>query len=67
MLGPSSRSPSHTSGTVQALGSEATRTRFENLGAEPAPMPQAGFAQRVASEMETTTGLIRSAGIRAGN
>jgi len=54
-------------GTVQALGSEATRTRFENLGAEPAPMPQAGFAQRVASEMETTTGLIGSDDIRAGD
>lgn len=54
-------------GTVKALRSETTRARFENLGAEPAPMPQAQFAQRVATEMASTAELIRGAGIRAGN
>lgn len=53
--------------TVRALGSDTTRARFANLGADPAPMPQAEFADRVTREMASTTGLIRSAGIRAGN
>lgn len=54
-------------GTVEALSTETTRARFKNLGAEPAPMPQAQFAAQVVAEMANTADLIRSAGIRAGN
>lgn len=53
--------------TVRALGSDTTRARFANLGADAAPMPQAEFADRVTREMASTSSLIRSAGIRAGN
>jgi tripartite-type tricarboxylate transporter receptor subunit TctC len=54
-------------GTEQALRSEATRERFDNLGAEPAPMPQQQFAELIGREMESTGSLIRGAGIRVGN
>ncbi|MBO1012431.1 tripartite tricarboxylate transporter substrate binding protein [Achromobacter sp. SD115] len=54
-------------GTEQALRSETTRERFENLGAEPAPMPQQQFAELISREMESTGSLIRGAGIRVGN
>ncbi|MBB1593180.1 tripartite tricarboxylate transporter substrate-binding protein [Achromobacter sp. UMC46] len=55
------------SGAVQALSSDTTRQRFDGLGVEPAPMPQQQFAELIRVEMETTTRLIRDAGIRAGN
>ncbi|MFU1929034.1 tripartite tricarboxylate transporter substrate binding protein [Bordetella hinzii] len=52
--------------TIAALRSDVLKSRFENLGAEPAPMEQARFAQLVADEMARVTTLIQQAGIRAG-
>lgn len=50
--------------TVAALESDVIRTRFDKLGAQPTPMPQAEFEAQVKAEMESTSALIRQAGIR---
>ena len=53
--------------TIRALGSDTTRARFANLGADGAHAASE-FADQVIREMASTTGLIRQApASRAGN
>jgi tripartite-type tricarboxylate transporter receptor subunit TctC len=68
MFVPSKTSPDMvaalTSATSKVLHMPEVKAALEKLGAEPAELTQKQFAERLASEMASTTALVKQAGIR---
>lgn len=68
MFVPSKTSPDTvaalTSATSKVLRMPEVKAALEKLGAEPAELTQKQFAERLASEVASTTALVKQAGIR---